>query len=338
MGTAQLTRYQYGIESTRGTAVAATRVLGAARKAVPTDRLWTPVKYGNGNRSQYSHKHNDQYYVKDTLTWDASAPLYFQALPIIHQCMLDGTITPAEVTPGQADYRWDVAPSLTGNNEPDTITLEMGDDVDAYEVEFVMFDGFKLAGQIAAAGGDSPITAEASYFGRQVTKTTFTASQALHTGLEIMNAKLARIYSDALWANVGTTELASSLRGFELELITGNEAKFFGSANRYFSTYAEGQIGAILTLDLEGNSTADDLYDLYRAGTERALQLDITGSTIASGTAYQYEVSLFGHFASVEPLNQVIGSNTLTRVVFVASQDTSGNMLDINIVTNHNTV
>lgn len=338
MGTLHLVRTQYGIESTRGTAVAATRVLACAPKAVPMDRIWTPRKTSSGRRSQYSRHTNDEYLVQDSITFDGDNPLYFQALPALHQCSLDGAISPAEVTPAQADYRWDVAPSMTANNEPDTLTIEMGDDVDAYEVEYCMFKSLKIAGQIPADGSAAPVTGEFPYFGRQVTKTSFTASQAVHTGLEYMNAKLARIYSDAAWANVGTTELASVLRGFELEIVTGNEPKFFGSANKYFSSYGEGLIGATLTLDLEGTSTADDLYDLYRAGTERAVQLEITGSQIGSGTNYLYEVSLFGYFAEVVPLNQFINSNTLHRVLFVAQEDTSGNMIDINIVTNHNTV
>lgn len=338
MGTLHLARYQFGIESTRGTAVAATRVLGAAPKAVPMDRAWTPLKFFNGRRSQYNRKRNDEYLVRDTLTFDAEHPLYFQALPIIHQCSLDGTITPAEVTVGQGDYRWDVAPTLTSTNDPDTITLEMGDDVQAYEVEHCMFDRLKIAGSIPTDGSASPVTGEFSYFGRQLTPTTFTAGQSLHTSVEPMSAKLARLYSDTTWAGVGGTELTSILRGFELEIVTGNEPKFFGSANKYFSTYAEGLIGATLTLDLEGNSTADSLFDLYQAGTERALRLVINGGQIGSGTNYQYAVSLYGYFAEVVPLSQFVNQNTLHRALFVAQEDSSGNLIDIDIVTNHNTV
>lgn len=337
MGTNMLTRFQYGIESTRGTAVAATRILGCAPKAVPNDRVWQMLKAPNAKRTQYNKKANHQLLVQDSLTFDAERPLYFQALPVIHQCLLDGTITPAEVTVGQGDYRWDVAPSFTANNDPDTITLEVGDDVDAFEIEYVMFKSFKLSGSIPNDGSAAPVTGEAPYFGRQVTKTTFTASQALHTGLEYMNSKLAQVYIDSAWAGLGGTEHVG-LRGFELELLTGNEPKPFGSANKYFTTHGEGLIGAMLTLDLEGNAAADDIYDLFRAGTERAIRFVIGGPTIASGTAYKYQVDMFGSFEMVTPINQVIGSNNLHRAVFVASEDSSGNFLDIDIVTNHNAV
>lgn len=338
MGTARLAKFQYGIESTRGTAVAATRILGCAPRPVPLDRIWTPLEYGTGTRSQYTAKRVDQYFVQDSLTWDDTHPLYFQALPAIFQCLLDGTITPAEVTGGQGDYRWDIVPSLTAANAPDTLTLEMGDDTQAYEIEYVMFSGFKMAATIPADGSAAPVTGEATYFGRQVTPTTFTASQTLHSGLEVMNAKLSRLYMDTTWAGVGGTEQASTLRGWELDIQTGNEPKFFGSANRYFDSYGEGRIGATLALDLEGNSTADAIYDLYQAGTERAVKLVVNGSQIGSGSNYTFFVSLYGYWAEVVPLSQSIGSNNLHRALFVAKEDSSGNLIDVEVVTNHNAV
>lgn len=338
MGTMRLARYQYGIESTRGVAVAATRVLGCAPKAVPMDRIWTPLTYATGRRAQYTNRVNHEYLVQDTLVWDDAHPLYFQVLPVIHQCLVDGTITPVEITSGQGDYRWDVVPSMTGNNDPDTITLEMGDDVQAYEVEYVMFKSLKLSGSIPPDGSAAPVTGEAAYFGRQITPVSFTAGQSLHTGLEPMNAKLARLYMDSAWASVGTTEQTSVLRGFELTIETGNEPKFFGSANRYFSSHGEGHIGATLAVDLEGNSVADAIFDLYQAGTARAVELQINGSQIGTGTNYNYTVSLYGYWAEVVPLNQFVGSNSLHRALFVAMEDSSGNMIDIDITTNNSTV
>lgn len=339
MGSTIFTRHQYGLESTRGTAVAATRIMGAAPKAIPMDRQWQAIKLGNGSRAMYNAKRNDTLFVKDTITFDADHPLAFQNLPLFHYSSIDGTITPAEVTGGQSDYRWDVVPLLTAANAPKTFTYEMGDDVQEYEVEFCVIDNLKMAATIPADGSAAPVTGEFSYFGRQITESTFTAAQTLHSGLEFMNAKLSRLYLDSSWAGVGGTEITNILRGWELEIMTGNEPKFFGSANKYFDSFGEGAIGATLTLDLEGTSTADSsFYDAYRAGTELAIKLMVNGSQIGSGANYYYFVSLFGYFAEVVPLNQVIGSNNLHRALFVAKEDSSGNFMDIEISTNANTV
>lgn len=338
MGSSIFSQYQYGVESTRGTAVAATKVLGAKPKGVPLDRQWTGVKFANGRRTQYNAKRNDELLVRDSLTFDANSPLYFQALPLFHQCSLDGTITPTETTGGQADYAWAVAPSLTAANDPDTFTLEQGDDTQFFETEFCMINSLKMAGTIPADGSAAPVTGEFGYFGRQMTPTTKTASLSLPTGLEMMNAKLSRLYSDTTWAGIGGTELTSVLRGWELEIITGNEPKYFGSANKYFDSYGEGQLGAMLTLDLEGNATAQALYTLYQAGTERAVRLKLPGSQIGTGVNYLYQVDLFGYFSEVVPLNSVITSNNLHRAVFIAKEDASGNFMSISLITNGNTL
>lgn len=338
MGSSILSFYQYGIETTPGNAVAASRVLGAAPKAVPIDRQWTPIKLANGQRWQYTRKRNDELLVRDSLSFDAEHPLYFQALPILHQCSLDGTITPAEQTGGQSDYKWDVAPSGTAANAPDTITLEMGDDVQAFETEYAMFHNLKMGWTIPQDGSVAPLTGEFTYFSRQMTPTTKTGSLTHHSGLEFINTKLSRLYLDTSWAGLGGSEVANTLRGGEIEIDLGLEPKMMGSANKYFDTFGEGHIGAMITLDLEGNSSADSIFDLYQAGTERALRLKFPGSQIGSGVNYLYQLDLYGYFADVQPLSNRVGYNNLHRAVFVGIEDSSHNFIDIDIITNHNTV
>lgn len=337
MASAIFSRYAWGIETTRGTAVAATRLVGAAPKAVPNDRVWKMLKYNSTFRTQYSHYTNDELFVKDSLTFDADHPLYFQALPMLFQCSLDGTITPAEQTGGQGDYKWDVTPSMTAANAPDTFTLEMGDDQQAYEIEFCMVDNLKFAWTIAPDGSASPVTGEFGYFGRQVTETTFTSSMVLPATLETLNGKLSRLYANASWATIGNTEIASTLRGAELEIMTGNEPKFFGSANKYFSTYGEGMIGTLLTLDLEGNASADAFFDSYQAGDKLGIRVDINGAQIGSGVTSLLRFDMMMAVTSVTPLNTVVGSNNLHRAVLTGVPDVSGNFLDIDLITTINT-
>lgn len=335
MGERMLSKYQFGVESSRGTAVASTRVLGAGVKGVPLDRVWDAVRYSKGSRANAQYKRNDNLLVQDSLTFDADNPLYFQALPVFHQCSLDGDITPTEQTGSQSDYLWAVAPSLTAANAPDTVTLELGDDTQAFEIEYTMFNRLMIAGQIPSDGSAAPVTGEFGYFGRQVTPTTFTAAQTLHSGLELMNASLARFYKDTAWGSLGGTEIAA-LRGFELEILVGNHPKKFGSANKYFTTHGEGMITAMLTVDLEGIAAADTVYDEYQAGSERAIRLAITGSQIGSGATYKYQVDIFGYWAEVVPLNEEREGNNVHRALFVSKEDASANFLDIDIITNHN--
>lgn len=338
MGSRVFTKAQYGLESTRGTAVAATRVIALApddQRPVPMDRTWEPREYGNGRKSaQQAHVYG-QKLVEDELAISSG---YYQILPAIFNCLLDGSITPAEQTPSQSDYKWDVAPSFTAANTPKTLTLEVGDDTQAYEMEHLMFKSLKLSAPIPDGQSAAPVAISAPFFARQVTATTFTSSQAVHSGLEYMNAKLTRLYLDTAWAGIGVTEQASTLRGVEVEIMTGNHPKFFGSANRYFDTYGEDKIGALLTFDLEGNSTADAIFDLMQAGTTRAVRLDFNGSQIGTGVNYLCRFDVFGRFISVEPVSKHVNGNNIHRVVFASEPDSSGNELDIDVITNHSTV
>lgn len=335
MAERALTKYQAGLESTRGSAVAATRIIGADVKEVPLDRAWEGVKFADGRRASLSHKRTDNLLVRDALSF---SNLYFQMIPMLGQCSLDGTITPAEQTPAQSDYLWSIAPSMVAANEPDSLTLEMGDEVQAYEVEYAQFESLKFAGAVAQGGDSSPVTGEFGYFGRQMTPTTFTAAQALHTGLELMNAKLSRLYLDTTWAGIGATEKTNLLRGWEIEILTGVHPKFFGSANKYFDGYGEGLIEAMVTLTLEGSSDADAIFDLYQAGTERALRLQVNGSQLGTGLNYRFRVDLFGYFEAVRPLGGESSGNNLHVALFRGKADASGNFLALDAITNNNVI
>lgn len=334
--TRAFSKFQYGKESTRGTAVAATKILaGAQVKGVPTDRQYQFIEDALGVRAASARSNAYELLVEDTLTLPAC---YYQALPLIFSCGLKGNITASEATPGQGDYLWTFTPSMTAANAPDTVTLEMGDDTQAYEIEYVMFRNIKVSGEIAQDGGDSPVQVEVEYFGRQVTATTFTGALTLPT-MTTMNAKLARLYKDALWASKGTTELASTLRGFEFEIMTGIHPKFFGDANRYFSTHGEAILGAMLTLTLEGNSTADSIWDDYQAGTASAYALKINGPVIGTGTAHNLSLFVFGQPESVIPLNEESSGNNLHAVVIHGMYGTTGaQILDVLCTTNSNTI
>lgn len=335
MGERVLSQIQYGPESTRGTAVAATRKLGATIKAIPIDRKWEAVKYADGSRANATHKRNDVYLVEDTLTIEHG---YFQAFPMLFQCSLDGTITPTEQTGSQGDYLWTSLPSLTAANDPDTITLELGDNIQAYEIEYCMFRRIKISGKIAQDGGPSPVSIEAEYFGRQVTPTTFTSSLSLPTGLEMLNAKFARLYLDTAWAGLGGTEQTSLLREFEIELLAANHPKSTGSGNRYFDTHGEGEVATMATFVLEGASGADSIYDLYQAGTERAMRFQLSGGQIASGVNHRLRVDAFGYFEAVRPMDQESNGNNLHVAIFRSKKDTSGNLMQQEVITNISTL
>lgn len=336
MATRAFSKVQYGKESSKGTAVAAAKILaGAEIKGIPIDRKPVFIEDALGVRAASARAKAYELLVEDTLTIPAC---YFQALPMIFSCGLKGNVTASETTAGQADYAWAFTPSMTATNTPDSLTLELGDDEVSGEIEHVMFKSIKISGEIAQDGGDSPVAVEVAYFGRQFTKSTMTGALSLPT-MTTMSAKLARIYKDAAWANKGTTELASILRGFEFEILTGLHPKFMGSADRYFSTYGESIIGGMLTLTLEGNADAETIFDAYQSETAAAYAIKIAGPQIGTGTAHALNLYLWGQPESVIPLNAESNGNNLTAVVIHGLYGTTGaQILGVDVTTNSNAI
>lgn len=334
MGEFALSKLQWGLEATRGTAVAADTMVLAAPMAINTDRKPFYPKDMVGIRARTTRSHIFEYMVRNALTFDAAHPAYFQILPMLFSCGLKGSVTPSEQTPAQADYLWTFTPSLTAANSPQTITLEGGDNVQAYEVEHVLFERFAISGEINQDGEASPVELTADFFGRQWTATTFTGSIAIPS-TEIMNAKLAQLYLNVSWATIGNTEKTGLLRGFNVEILTGLHPKMTGSGNKYFDTYGEGFIDVLASFTFEGNSDADAIWDAFNAQTFQAIRLKISGAQIGTGVNHSLTLDIGGTWEEVIPMADVDKGNNLHTAVLHGKYDITGaKLLQVAVSTN----
>lgn len=334
MGERALSKIQFGTEATRGTAVAADTMLLAAPIKIDPDRKPQYPEDMLGLRARTSRSYFYEYLVRNTLKFDAQHPLYYQALPMLFSIGLKGGVTPAEQTPSQSDFLWTHTPSLTAANAPDTITLEAGDDVQAYECEHTMIERYKISGNISQDGGDSPVTADCDFFARQWTATAFTGSLSIPS-TELLNAKLARFYLDTTWAGVGTTEKVNLLRGFDIEILTGVHQVMAGSANRYFNTYAESFIEFMASFVFEGNSDADVIWDAFNAQSLAVARLTVTGALIGTGVNHKLTLDLGGTWEAVVPLDSEDRGNNLHAAVLHGKYDTTGaKLLQASVITN----
>jgi hypothetical protein len=339
MGERAFSKLQYGKEvlATHGSAVAATKILaGAEIQPVNPDRTPAFPEDSLGVRARSSRARIDQLLATNTIKVPAA---YFQCLPLFFSCGLKGNLTPVEQTGGQGDYLWPHTPSMVASNTIDSITLEAGDDTQAVETEYVMFEGIKLGGVIAQAGEMAPVSIEGAYFGRQVTPTTFTGGLSVPAMTDI-NAKLSRIYIDPTWATRGNTEKTSLMRAWELEILTGVHHKFLGSADKFFTTHGESFIEAMLTLTYEGNATADAEFDAYRAGTKQVIRVKIdSGIQIGSGLTHSILMDVWGAYENVIPLSEEDRGNNLHKAIFHGLYDGTGaQILDVQVVTNSNSL
>lgn len=324
-------KFQYGKEATRGTAVAATGIMLADPMPIKPDRKPRYIEDALGVRAAEMRTAIDQYLVADSLKFSNA---YFQILPALFGCGIKGGITPTEVTGGQGDYRWDFYPSLTGANAPDSLTLERGDDTQAVECEYTMFDRYKISGSIPQGAEGAPVAIEAGFFARQDSTTTFTGALSLPT-VESINAKVARFYLDTTWAGVGGTEKTGLLRGFDIELLTNVHPKFHGGANKYFDVHAEGLLAAMATFTFEGNSDADAIWDAYRAQSLAVVRLSIEGAQIGAGTNHKLVVDISGKWEEVTPIGSIENGNNLHQATLHGLYDPTGaKIYQVQVVTN----
>jgi hypothetical protein len=333
MGNRFFSKVQYGKESTRGTAVAATKILLGKVPAVNSDRQPVYPSEDVGIRADAVRAVVHQYLYNNTLSTEHG---YFQQLPALFGCGLKGGVTASEVTPSQGDYLWTFTPSLTAANNPDSLTIELGDDVQAFESEYAMFERIRISGQVSQGMDASPVNVEADFFGRQLTPTTFTGALSLPTA-EPINAKLSRFYLDTAWSGVGGTEKTNILRGFDVEILTGVHPKFSGSGNKYFNTHGEGLIMVTANFTLEGNSDADSIFDAQQSQALQVVRLKIAGATIGSGTPHSLSIDVGGTWESVSPLGGEDRTDNLHTATLRGFYDATGaKLLQVAVVTNSN--
>ena len=331
MGSKFLSKVQYGLESTRGTPVAATRMWTGNALTIPSDTKIVYPEEQFGVRAASRRSAVQQKEVRFTL---GSEHGIFQALRLLFETGLKGGVTWAEVTPAQGDYKGIYTPSLTAANAPKAATVEMGDGDQCYEAEYCMCERIHLSGSIGQGAEPSPVKIEADFFGRQLTATTFTAAQSPHTPTG-MNSALARLYLDTAWAGVGVTELSNLIRTWDLEILTGIHPVHSGSENTYFTHYNESVIGVMLGFTVEAGAVSAAKFLLQQAQTFQAAQLDIVGPQIGSGTNHRLRVQLGGTFEeATQNESDDRGDNLSAFVLHGLYNDTGAKELVVEVTTN----
>ncbi len=336
MGSRTFWKVKYGKETfaSTGTPVAATKkFLGSFN--VPEDIAPVYPDYNLSVKAKAAESHILQY-LADGISLNVENG-YFQILPMMLSTTLLGNLTPSEKNVGKTDWEWLHVPSMTaGTDTLDACTIEFGDDDQAYESEYCIGKSFSLKG---ALGGNSPVSLGWEGLGRQVTKSTFTGALS-NPAVEPIVANMARLYMDATWANVGTTEKTSLLRDFDFQLMNGVHPKFLGNS-KTFTKHGQSYLEAMLTLTIEGGAEAVAMYDLYRSRARKAFQLKIEGSQIMAGSAnYSILINIFADVEKAVPLSGDADGNTLYQIALHGVYDPTGSGAEIaiKVTTNANTI
>lgn len=335
MGQTVLRVVQYGLETTHGTNVAADTKLLMVGTLPDSDReiVIPTVDMGVRTNKLLSAAYTRRVLAEGITLEQAEGGAYFECLPLIFSMGIKAS-TGTEQTSGQADYLWTFAAPQTGDPTAKSITLEVADNTQAYEIGYVMANQITLSGDCDT--GEVNISVEC--FGERIEQTTVTGGLSLPTA-HFMTAKLSRLYIDDTWAGLGGTEIEDALANWQIVIDTGLHPKMFGSAQREFDSYGQGAITATATLTLERTAAVAAEELLYRPAstytpTPRYMRLTVTGDQIGSGDNHTLQIDIAGTYTQWTSLGSERDGNTLDVVVLESGYDTTGTQaLSINVTT-----
>jgi hypothetical protein len=274
MGMQALRRIQIGLESTRGTLVAADTILLGALQYTDQRTFHQPE---DEERNSLALVHRSTELTKATSLAYTGALTFEQALQFLSMG-IKGDISPSTPTNGVLTRDWTFLPSLTADNDQDSFTVEYGDDQQEYECGHVMAEQLEFAfamGEVAQLS--------ATLFGQSTAKNTFTGGLSVPTVEDVVSQTL-KYYRDSAWANLGDTEKSGTVANAVIRVPTGLTMVRYADGTTEFSTYGAQKRAAEVELTVRHNAEGEALYDAYVAQTLMFIRLEATGSLIESVT------------------------------------------------------
>lgn len=270
------TIYQWGAESTKGTAVAATsKILVEEMDFIPQDEIYRPT-FINGVLLQNTG--NEQAITRGT-DWRASGPFSYQQAIHWFEMAIQGAVTPS----GAGPYTWTFTRNATSIPTIDSFTFErrLNDGANSIDNEWAygMLSELKLSGSPRGM-----VMYEASGFARRVQSSTLTAALSLPT-TTLMPHGTSSLFIDTTFAGVGTTQVSSQLIDWSLTLRPGHMPLFTadGRSDLDYPTHMlnSDQVGLEFeaTLLVPGSSSQYATEKTAaEAATLRAVQIKTTGA------------------------------------------------------------
>lgn len=274
MGLPGLKRIQGGLESVAGTAVAATAkwpamLLGGSLK----DRTLIQPADERGSMAAAHRSYAPSYLWQDKLSGDVT----FEDFIILLGMAIKGGIAPSTVD--TSAKLWTYTPSMTAANTPDTYTLEFGDNVQAYEAEYVFATGLEISGAM-----DEALKFSADIVGRQLTATTFTGALS-DRSVETALTNKTKLYIDDSGGTIGNTQKTATLIEWTWRLPSHFVVKRYQDGTLYFTAHAETKMQPELDLLCEFNSSVATLRTKYIAETRQLVRLKTLGSLCGAASA-----------------------------------------------------
>lgn len=324
MGTQLLTRFQMGKETTKGTAVAATR-----RYAPSMDSMFSVDFMNNYGENRMVGRRNP---ISDAVSMGTMVTINYQTgdegiayneLQTFTQFPDGGTAT------GSGTATWAHSYGGTAAGTFVTYTMEYADNVQEYEAEYGFCTNWTVSADV---GGMTQLAA--TLVGRQSTKSTVT-SLDYSPSTRIPSYLWQWKYASAQSGLSGASSVAGQLKSFSLNVAqTGltpgkylDGAAYFTSANETLPFQA--------TLDLvvvHTSATVSEIYD--KAAAQTVSFIDLKALTSAQ---YSADFQMAVIYENPTLLESVDGETCIGVTARLVYDDTWGKSLLCTTINNRNT-
>ena len=281
-GIKKLSKIQIGKESVSGTALAATTVLRGVGAMLGDQRKVEEVEevigiIGGADR--------DAIVQLLTMIDVPAKPITPEQFQYVLAMALGGPTTGAADGVG-TDKIFITNIPTTAQPTAVTYTVEGGDSFEVERSEYCVVTKFTIT---MAANALAKL--QFSIMGRQSTRMSggFTAALAL-PALSELPVNKAKVYLDAIGGAYGTTQVANTIIGAQINVTTQWVPQFTMDGNLYYSypSYADTKVeGAITFLHDTAAGGATGAKADFRARTPRLLRIDLIGDAVTTpGTLY----------------------------------------------------
>lgn len=313
-GIKKLRKMQLGPEATAGTAVAATEIwrgLTSGIEALDTIEFVEEdiANLGGANRTIRTSQRAQAEIVE--------TPLTFEQFPWVCQAGIEAQQNGVADGAGSGKiYMFDFP--LTTANTLKTLTIEAGNNQQAYEMEYGFVPEFSVSGE-----PDAAVMLSGMFKGRQKASTTFTgALSAIAVDDALFN--MSSLYLDAVGGTMGATAVACTLMGYNIQIKTGLAELVAGNGSMLYCDVP--QIGWEIQTDvvMRYGATVPTEEANWIAQTGRLLEIKMLGPALTTpGTAYTYKTVRFqfpGKWTKFAVLEDREGNDIVTGT-FMAQYD-----------------
>jgi hypothetical protein len=199
---------------------------------------------------------------------------------------------------GAADKTWTFTPSMTAANAPEAYSIDVGDDIQNWRLQYGMLKSFT----IGAALDELTSLAFSGFAQRAVkgAKATPGTNVAVKIPGDIWTVKFAGTAAGLPGASIQTNFLVD----WELAVQTGLRWRHYMDGNLYGGQHVETDIAAQLTMTVESTALAvSEFYDKWLAQTLDFIRLKATGPALG-GTNYSAQIDLPVLYSLVKPIDK----------------------------------